>query len=237
MARHEAIASPKAAASAAWVAEHDLVDRIRAGEEAAFRQLMQRYNQRLYRVARAIVSDDSEAEDVLQESYTRAFAAIDGFRGESGLQTWLTRIVINESRGRLRRRRPRVALDQVERIQESGALVLGFPGGQVVESPDSQAARAEVRLLLEQAVDRLPDIFRLVFILREIQECSVEETAELMGVRPETVKTRLHRARRLLREALDASLAEALHGSFPFLGKRCARLTEAVMQRIAAART
>lgn len=230
MARHEAIATP----NGEWIAEDELVGRIRAGEELAFRQLMQRYNQPLYRVARAIVSDDNEAEDVLQESYTRAFAALGGFRGEAGLQTWLTRIVINESRGRLRRRRPRVELDQVERIQESGALVLGFPGGQVVESPDTEAARAEVRLLLEQAVDQLPDIFRLVFILREIQECSVEETAAILDIRPETVKTRLHRARRMLREALDATLAEAIRGSFPFLGKRCERLTEAVMQRIAA---
>lgn len=213
-----------------WVAETRLIDRINAGEESAFRQLMQRYNQSLYRVARAIVSDDAEAEDVLQESYTRAFAAMSGFRGDSSLGTWLTRIVINEGRGRLRRRR--TVTQAADALKQQGATVIGFPGGQPVESPDTHVARAETRVLLEQAIDSLPDVFRPTFILRDIQEFTVEETAEILGVQPETVKTRLFRARRLLRKSLDATLADAVRGSFPFLGKRCERLTEAVLMRL-----
>ena len=213
-----------------WVAETRLIDRINAGEESAFRQLMQRYNQSLYRVARAIVSDDAEAEDVLQESYTRAFAAMSGFRGDSSLGTWLTRIVINESRGRLRRRR--TVAQAADALKQQSATVIGFPAGQPVESPDTHVARAETRMLLEQAIDSLPDVFRPTFILRDIQEFTVEETAEILGVQPETVKTRLFRARRLLRKSLDATLADAVRGSFPFLGKRCERLTEAVLMRL-----
>ena len=216
------------------MADSGLVERIKQGEQIAFRALIQRYNQSLFRVARGIVADDGEAEDIVQESYVRAFAALDSFRGDSGLRTWLTRIVINESRGRLRRRRPQVELDQVDLAQETGALVLGFPGGNIVDNPEKSAARAEVRLLLERAIDHLAEPFRLVFILREVQECSVEETAELLGIRAETVKTRLHRARRQLRAALDTTLADAIQGSFPFLGKRCDRLTAAVMKRLAA---
>lgn len=213
-----------------WVVETQLIDRINAGEEPAFRQLMQRYNQSLYRVARAIVSDDAEAEDVLQESYTRAFAAMPGFRGDSSLGTWLTRIVINESRGRLRRRR--TVAQAADALKQQSATVIGFPAGQPVESPDTLVARAETRRLLEQAIDSLPDVFRPTFILRDIQEFTVEETAEILGVQPETVKTRLYRARRLLRKSLDATLADAVRGSFPFLGKRCERLTEAVLTRL-----
>ena len=218
-----------------WLADKDLVGRVNAGDGLAFRQVMERYNQCLYRVARAIMSDDAEAEDVVQESYVRAFAAMKDFRGDSGLRTWLTRIVINEGRGRLRRRRTRHDNGFVGQPGDGGALIVGFPGGQPVESPDSQAARAEVRRLLETAIEALPDVFRLVYILREIQEYSVEETAALLAIAPETVKTRLHRARRLLRQSLDATLSEAIRGSFPFLGKRCERLTETVMRRLAAA--
>ena len=220
-----------AARDYAALAEPDLAAFARAGDREAFRAIMQRCNQRLFRIARAVVRDDAEAEDVLQEAYTRAFAAIAGFRGEAGVATWLTRIVLNEAHGRLRVRRPTVELDEVETAQVS-AQVLSFPGRNGAEDPEADAARAQIRRMLEHAVDDLPEPFRLVFILREVEELSVEETAAHLGIRPETVKTRLHRARRRLREALDARLADVMVGAYPFLGARCARITEAVLQRL-----
>lgn len=202
------------------------------GDREAFRLLMQRHNQQLFRVARSIVRDESEAEDVLQESYLRAYSALATFRGESTLLTWLTRIVINEARGRLRRRRLSTTLDEIDTAQASGALVVAFPGGQAVANPEAEAARVEIRSLIERAVDTLPEAFRLVFILRDVQECSVEETAELLGLRPQTVKTRLHRARRQLREKLHETLASAMRDTFPFLGKRCEQIIARVLSRL-----
>jgi len=211
--------------------EPELVAFARAGDREAFRAIMTRCNQRLFRVARAVVRDEAEAEDVLQEAYARAFAAIDGFRGEAGIATWLTRIVLNEAHGRLRRRKATVELDALEEAQGS-AQVLNFPNMARSADPEADVARAQIRRLLEQAVDALPEPFRLVFILREVEDLSVEETARHLGLRPETVKTRLHRARRRLREALDARLADVMVGAYPFLGVRCARITEAVLTRL-----
>jgi len=215
--------------------EGELVDHARAGDREAFRAIMTRCNQRLFRVARAVVRDEAEAEDVLQEAYARAFAAIAGFRGESGIATWLTRIVLNEAHGRLRRRRPMVELDEVEAAQAGapgGGQVLAFPNMAKSDDPEADAARAQIRRILERAVDELPEPFRLVFMLREVEELSVEETANHLGLKVETVKTRLHRARRRLREALDAQLADVMVGAYPFLGARCTRITEAVLRRL-----
>ena len=211
--------------------EDQVVARARAGDREAFRAIMTRCNQRLFRVARAVLRDDAEAEDVLQEAYAKAFAAIAGFRGESGVATWLTRIVLNEAHSRLRSRRPTVEVDAIETAQE-GAQVLAFPNMARSEDPEADAARGQIRRILEQAVDELPEPFRLVFILREVEELSVEETATHLGLNPETVKTRLHRARKRLREALDARLGDVMVGAYPFLGARCARITEAVLQRL-----
>ncbi len=212
--------------------EPELVDFARAGDREAFRAIMTRCNQRLFRVARAVVRDDAEAEDVLQEAYARAFAAIGDFRGEAGIATWLTRIVLNEAHGRLRSRRPTVELDALEIAQDEGGQVLNFPNMSKSGDPEADAARAQIRRLLERAVDDLPEPFRLVFILREVEELSAEETAIHLGLKVETVKTRLHRARRRLREALDAQLADVMIGAYPFLGARCARITEAVLKRL-----
>lgn len=211
-----------------------LVRLAQAGDREAFRVIMQRGNQRLFRTARAVVRDDAEAEDVLQEAYVRAFAAIGGFRGEAGIMTWLTRIVLNEARDRLRRRRPTVDLDQIERAQEAGGQVIPFPQASGAPSPEADAARSQIRDLIERAVDDLPDIFRIVFIMRDIDDCSIEETAANLDIKPETVKTRLHRARRLLRQALDAQLASTMGEAFPFLGARCGRITQAVLVRLEA---
>jgi RNA polymerase sigma factor (sigma-70 family) len=211
--------------------EADLVDRARAGDRKAFRAIMTLCNQRLFRVARAVMRDEAEAEDVLQEAYLRAFAAIGGFRGEAGIATWLTRIVLNEAHGRLRRRKSTVDLDALEAAQET-AQVLNFPGTPKRDDPEADAARAQIRRLLERAVDDLPEPFRLVFILREVEDLSVEETANHLNLKVETVKTRLHRARRRLRDALDAQLADVMVGAYPFLGARCERISDAVLRRM-----
>jgi RNA polymerase sigma-70 factor, ECF subfamily len=211
--------------------EPELVGFARTGDREAFRAIMTRCNQRLFRVARAVVRDEAEAEDVLQEAYTRAFGAIAGFRGEAGIATWLTRIVLNEAHGRLRRRKTMVDLNELEAAQES-AQVLNFPGMAKSDDPEADAARSQIRRILERAVDELPEPFRLVFILREVEELSVEETAGHLNLKVETVKTRLHRARRRLREALDAQLADVMVGAYPFLGARCNRITEAVLKRL-----
>jgi RNA polymerase sigma-70 factor (ECF subfamily) len=213
--------------------EAALVALARQGTREAFRVLIQRCNQRLFRIARAIVRDETEAEDVLQEAYSRALAKLDCFRGEASLSTWLTRITINEARGRLRRRRPTVGLDELEDAQTQGAQVMIFPSGQVAENPEADAARAQMRRLMEDAIDDLPPGFRVVFIMREVEQLSVEETAAALELAPATVKTRLHRARRLLRESLDRKLGSPLREAFPFLGARCERITQAVLERLA----
>ena len=211
----------------------ELVDLVRGGNGDAFRAIMQRYNQRLYRVARGIVRDEAEAEDVLQEAYMRGFAAFREFRGDSGLATWLTRIVMNEAFGRMRRRRPTEELESLDRAIEQGdTRVIMFPGVHATQSPEVAAARAEVRRILEHAIDELPETFRLVFLMRDVEELSIEETAAQLDIRPETVKTRLHRARKLLRQHLDEKLASVLKDTFPFEGARCARITDGVMARL-----
>jgi RNA polymerase sigma-70 factor, ECF subfamily len=216
----------------AALAETELVAYAKAGRREAFAALMQRGNQRLFRIARGVVRDESEAEDVLQEAYVRAFAKLSEFRGEASIYTWLTRIVLNEAHGRLRKRRDTVELSAIEAAQEGRGRILMFPSAMASDDPERDAALAETRRLLERAVDDLPEAFRLVFIMREVEGCSIAETTTNLNIKAETVKTRLHRARRMLRESLDTQLASALTGAFPFLGARCQRITDAVLQRM-----
>lgn len=212
----------------------ELVALARQGDACAFRAIIQRHNRRLYRVARGILRDDGEAEDAVQEAYLRGFAALSRFRGEANLSTWLTRIVLNEALGRLRRQRPSVELSVLDAPQElTGGRVIPFPSmATAQDDPERSAARREIRRLLEKAVDELPEPFRVVFVMRDIEEMSVEETALNLGLRPETVRTRLHRARRLLRQALHEKLASALTDVFPFAGARCERIAEAVLAKL-----
>jgi RNA polymerase sigma-70 factor (ECF subfamily) len=198
----------------------------------AFRTIMQRHNRRLYRVARSVMHDDSEAEDVVQEAYVLAFGNLAKFRAESSLATWLTRITLNEALGRLRRRRPTVDWSILDSPQGNGAQVIPFPTMIANEDPERMAAQHEIRRLIEQAIDELPEIFRVVFVMREVEDMSIEETSDFLGLRPETVKTRLHRARKLLRQALDEKLAPALTDVFPFAGARCQRITDEVLKRL-----
>jgi RNA polymerase sigma factor (sigma-70 family) len=214
--------------------DHALVAQVRGGHREAFRHIMQRCNQRLFRVARAVIGEDSEAEDVLQESYMRAYHKLDSFRGDSTLLTWLTSIVLNEARGRLRKRHTMVGLEQVDAAADDTHQIIQFPSKFGSEDPAVSAARAQIRHLLEHAIDELPESFRTVYMMREVEECSVEETASLLAIKPETVKTRLHRARRLLRTSLQGTLAATMSEAFPFMGQRCARVADAVMARLEA---
>ena len=173
------------------------------------------------------------AEDVVQETYVRAFTSLGSFRGESALLTWLTRIALNEALGRLRRSRPALPLDELSSAGDiDGARLIMFPTAQLPKSPEAELARSQVRQLLEKAVDELPETFRIVLILRDIEEMSIEETAALLMIKPETVKTRLHRARKLLRAALSKRLPEAFSELFPFDGRRCANMADRVIRRM-----
>jgi RNA polymerase sigma-70 factor (ECF subfamily) len=185
---------------------------------------MKTHNQRLYRIARGVVRNDAEAEDIVQEAYVRAFAHLDAFRGHSSLATWLSRIVINEALGRLRKRRRTVA-------KNPQAEIIQFPLNPS-DDPERTMAQRQILDLVDRATDSLPDVYRSVFVARVIEGLSIEETAELLGVRPETVKTRLHRARALVRKALDDQIGPVLLDAFPFAGRRCDRLTSAVMRRL-----
>jgi RNA polymerase sigma-70 factor, ECF subfamily len=199
----------------------------------AFRTIMQRHNQRLYRVARSVMRNDSEAEDVVQEAYVRAFASLATFRNESSLATWLSRIALNEALGRLRGRRPSADLTEIEARPPVQGQIIPFPNSSPQLDPERTMAQREIQLIVERAIDELPEAFRTVLVARVIEEMSVEETADLLGIRPETVRTRLHRARGLLKEALEKRVGPVLTDAFPFQGRRCERMTSTVLRRLA----
>ena len=210
----------------------ELVQLARQRAAGAFRVIMRRHNRRLFRVARVVMRDDSEAEDVVQDAYFRAFTNLGNFRGDSSLATWLTRIALNEALGRLRRRRPTVELSALDTEGQGDAQVIRFPLMPANSDPECAVAQREIRRLIERAIDDLPEAFRIVFVMREIEEMSVEETAGFLNLREATVKTRLHRARRLLRQALGEQVATALADAFPFDGMRCTRMADNVLERL-----
>jgi RNA polymerase sigma-70 factor (ECF subfamily) len=210
----------------------ELLSRARGNDRRAIRLIIQRHNQRLFRIARSIVRDDSEAEDVLQEAYCNAFTNLDKFRGESHIGTWLARIVVNEALGRLRRRRPTMPLTAVEESPALAARIIPFPSTTSQPDPETAMAQREIRVLLERAIDSIPQVFRTTLVARLIEGMSIEETARLFGVLPETVKTRLHRGRRLLKLEMEKHLGKLLGDAFPFAGRRCERLTEEVLRRL-----
>jgi RNA polymerase sigma-70 factor (ECF subfamily) len=204
------------------------------GDQDAFARIMRRYNQRLYRLAVSVMGDASEAEDVLQESYVRAFYAIATYTGAGSLGAWLARIVRNEAIDRVRSRDSRRSHIAIE-------ADLGDQGEQPVEEknvmidvidPQALAANADLRRLLERAIQRLPEQFRTAFVLREVEGLSVEETAEYLGIPAGTVKTRDHRARNLLRSYLSENIDATIPQTFPFLGARCDRIVEKVLARL-----
>jgi RNA polymerase sigma-70 factor (ECF subfamily) len=212
--------------------EAQLVEAARRNEPGAVRLIIRQQNRRLYRIARSILRDDSEAEDVLQEAYARAFTSLDGFRGDARFGTWLARIVMNEALGRLRRRRPTLELSAVTESAGANAQIIPFPNANPELDPETIMARREIHRLLERAIDELPEDFRTVLVARLVEGMSVEDTAELLGILPETVKTRLYRARRLLKREMEDHFGPVLGHTFPFAGRRCDRLTDAVLRRL-----
>jgi RNA polymerase sigma-70 factor, ECF subfamily len=214
--------------------EDDLVARARERDEFAIRALIQRHNQRLYRIARGILRDDAEAEDALQEGYLRAFSHLNDFAGNSAIGTWLCRIVMNEALGRLRQRRPTVEWNSMEEAGMPSAEIVRFSTARSRPDPERAAAQRQIRGLLEAAIDRLPEDFRIVLIARVVEEMSVQETASLLGIRPETVKTRLHRARLAMRRTIEAQIGPMATDVFPFEDPRCRRTADTVIAKLAA---
>jgi RNA polymerase sigma-70 factor (ECF subfamily) len=209
----------------------ELVRRALGRDEAAVRAIITANNRRLYRLARGILRNDSEAEDVVQETYVRAFTHLADFRGDSSLATWLSRIAMNEALGRLRRRRPGVEWSSLpEGTLE--AQIIQFPLSSAASDPEKSMAQREIQHVVEHAIDELPEAFRLVFITRVVEGMNVEETAEILKIRPETVKTRLHRARALLRDNVEKKIGPVVMEAFPFAGRRCERLTDVVLRRL-----
>jgi RNA polymerase sigma-70 factor (ECF subfamily) len=224
----------------AFEREHDvdLARRIGERDERAFEEVMRRHNRMLYRLARSILKDDAEAEDAVQDAYLAAYRHIEAFRGGAKLSTWLARIVINEAYARLRRRRHTAevvplaaASDTAEdarlRSEEGSAMA-----DDAAARPERAAMRSEVRRMLERRIDALPEQFRTVFILREVEELTVEETAACLDLAPATVRTRAFRARALLREALERDIDTATVDAFGFAGERCDRIVARVLQAV-----
>jgi RNA polymerase sigma-70 factor, ECF subfamily len=208
--------------------EAALINRALLRDPAAVAEITTRYNRRLFRIARSILRSDDEAEDVLQSAYLKAFSCLAEFRQECSLGTWLTRIVMNEALGQARRRKRELPYNDRSAVVRGGDI-LSFPDGNRVVDPERALAQRQIQAILEEAIDELPDLFRTVLVARILEEMSVEETATLLGLRTETVKTRLHRARRLLREALERRTGPVLVNAFPFDGWRCERMTQAVL--------
>lgn len=224
-------ALPRHTAVSAQTTDGELAARAVNGDEAAFEAIMRRHNRLLFRTARSILRDDAEAEDALQEAYLRAWRALASFRADAKLSTWLVRIVINESLGRLRRRSAQVipldaAMESSD--QQSEAWMEDDPNQQ----PDRIAMRAEVRGLMEARIDTLPDAFRTVFMLRAVEELSVEEVAVVLEIPEATVRTRFFRARGLLREGLASDVDLAMGDAFSFAGARCDRIVSGVLAKL-----
>lgn len=209
------------------LSDEEVVERVRAGEHALYEVLMRRHNQRLYRAVRAILRDEAEVEDILQEAYLAAYRNLGGFQGRARFSTWLTRIAVNRALDRRRRARV-VAVDPLRdragQPREDAGPAVGD-----AEDPERQSARRELARLLEEAIDALPEPFRGVYVLRELEGMDTDETADALGLERSTVKTRLHRARAALRRRLEEDLGGAALDAFPFGAERCDRLVAAVL--------
>jgi RNA polymerase sigma-70 factor (ECF subfamily) len=212
------------------LAAHDdatLLREVARGDRAAFEVLMRRYNRRLYRLARATLRDDAEAKDALQDAYLCAYRSAAQFRGESALSTWLSRLVLNACAARQRRTARRENIVPIVSSDRNMDIVAGVPDS--AEQPDRQVARAQMRGVLERKVSELPEMFRVVFVLRSVEELSFEEIADTLCVPPETVRSRHFRAKGLLRESLAKEIDLAESDIFEFAGTRCDSIVAAVL--------
>ena len=212
--------------------ESRLAARIARHDPAAFEALMRRHNGKLFRVARAILRDDGEAEDALQDAYVDAYRHIRDFRGGSQLVTWLTRIVINHSLMRLRRQKRDRVVVPIDRRGDDRELPEIDVRDRRSESPSDALLRGEIRRILERRIDELPVAFRTVFVMRDVEDMTVQETADCLSIPSATVRTRLFRARALLRQALERDIDTATLDVFGFAGARCDRIVAAVLRRL-----
>jgi RNA polymerase sigma-70 factor (ECF subfamily) len=214
-------------------ADSVLATRTAAGDAEAFEALMRRYNRKLFRVARSILKNDADAEDALQDAYLQAYRRMADFRGEAQLGTWLTRIVINQALMRLRAdKRARVVVSFHQHDADGPVDPAEQIADEKSESPTDAAFRAEIRRLLEHRIDELPMAMRTVLIMRDVEDMSVQETADSLGIPPATVRTRLFRARAMLRDRLARDTDTATLGLFGFDGARCDRIVAAVLDRL-----
>jgi len=211
--------------------DEEIVKRVLAGETAMFEILMRRYNQRLYRVSRVILRNDGEAEDVMQDAYVRAYQHLDQFAGKAAFSTWLTRIAIHEALARKRRRQRFDELDAVPSNGDSMPILKSSAPG-----PEANTAQLQARQLLEEAIESLPEAYRAVVVMREVEEMSVAETADTLDVSEAVVKTRLHRAHAMLRKELLARAQGRATDLYQFHAVRCDRVVKAVFERINARR-
>jgi RNA polymerase sigma-70 factor, ECF subfamily len=208
--------------------DDEVVERVKGGEIGLYELLMRRYNQRLFRIIRSVVIDSTEAEDVLQDAWVRAYEHLEQFAGRSSFATWVTKIAYYEALARSRRAKRTLALqdEEGEIMPEARQKI------PAAETPEEYAIRGELQTALRSAIDGLPEMYRSVFMLREVEQLSTAETADCLGLSEEAVKTRLHRSRALLRHDLEARAGRAIAASFAFMGDRCDRTVAAVMARI-----
>jgi RNA polymerase sigma-70 factor (ECF subfamily) len=215
--------------------DSEVVQRVQAGETALFEVLMRRHNQRVYRTTRAILKDEAEAEDAMQQAYINAFLHLDQFVDRAQFSTWLTRIAVNEALGRRRKRRPDLPLEDAFDVRNPH-VVAKHEAMTITDTaqpdPERQAYSGEIARLIEDAVDSLPETYRSVFMLRDIEELSTEETASALDIGIEAVKTRLHRARSMVRRALVGRVGASARHAFQFPATRCDRVVAAVMTEI-----
>jgi len=219
----------KSAPNGARASDDDLVRRILTGERTLYAVLIGRYNQRLFRAARAILRRDDDAEDAVQQAWVAAFEKLAQFRHESSFATWLTRIAVNEALGRVRTRNRRGDLALVD-VRDELAMATQ------AQSPEQDVAAREMGKLLEHTIDALPEIYRVVFMMREVEEMGTAETASCLGLTEEAVRVRLHRARHMLQESLTECLGTATSTVFSFAGARCARMARHVLDRLGISR-
>ena len=211
--------------------DRSIIDRIVSGDRGAFEVLMRHYNRRLYRIARAILRDADEAQDALQEAYLSAYRSIGQFRAEATLSTWLSRLVLTESLGRLRRAARRQKVIPMVRSHEG--FEMDSSASEDSERPDRVLWREQMRILLERQLDALPEYFRVVFVLRSVEELTVEETAQCLNISEATVRSRHFRAKGLLREALAKEVDLTERDLYRFGGARCDRITAGVLAKLA----
>jgi RNA polymerase sigma-70 factor, ECF subfamily len=209
--------------------DEEIVARVVGGEVPLFEVLMRRHNQKVYRAVRSLLRDETEAEDAMQQTYLAAYLHLSRFEGASRFSTWLVRIAINEALGRLRRRHPTVALDEGAAEAELPRSAPATDGRRASANPEERAMSSELSRLLEGALDAIPETYRVVFMLREVEGMDTAETAEALEVSEETVKTRLHRARAILRERLYETVGVSFSEAYAFLVPRCDRIVARVL--------